>query len=107
MSSLSSAYTDSLCSGDIVEPTFIHSETFMAYLDTTAAKCGYTDYFEKYVTFPPQGLLPLPGHDVNGDPGCLLWEEIFNATLLVNPAFNVYRIFDTVSGAGPCGVNAR
>ncbi|KAF8335895.1 uncharacterized protein EI90DRAFT_3047467, partial [Cantharellus anzutake] len=26
--------------------------------------------------------------------GCLLWDDIANATLMVNPNFNVYRILD-------------
>ena len=28
-----------------------------------------------------------------------LWDEIFDAALIVNPAFDIYRIFDTVCGA--------
>ena len=47
--------------------------------------------------YPPRGLLPLPGESVEADPGCDLWTEIFNAALLINPAFNIYRIFDMVS----------
>lgn len=41
-------------------------------------------------------MLPLPGKSVEAARGCDLWDEIFNAALLVNPAFNIYRIFDTV-----------
>ncbi|CDO76356.1 hypothetical protein BN946_scf185011.g20 [Trametes cinnabarina] len=51
--------------------------------------------YEHHVTYPPKGLLPLPGRSVEADPGCDVWDEIFNAALSVNPAFNVYRIFDT------------
>ena len=50
----------------------------------------------KYVTYPPRGLLPLPGKSTEFDPGCDVWDEIFSAALLVNPAFNIYRIFDMV-----------
>ena len=32
----------------------------MAQLQNISDSCGYTDYFEKYVTYPPAGLLPLP-----------------------------------------------
>jgi len=42
---------------------------------------------------PPAAPFPLP-HMIN-DPACDVWDEIFNAALLVNPAFNIYRIFDT------------
>jgi carboxypeptidase D len=64
-----------------------------------AADCKYTGYVEKYVTYPPNGLLPLPGTSVEADEGCDVWDEIFNASLIVNPAFNLYRIFDTVSAS--------
>jgi hypothetical protein len=51
----------------------------------------------KYVTYPPQGLLPLPGTNVEFDEGCDVWDMILNASVIVNPAFNPYRIFDVVS----------
>lgn len=69
----------------------------MAELDKKAASCKYAGYMDKYVTYPPKGLLPLPGKSTDLDEGCDLWGEIFNASLIVNPAFNMYRIFDTVS----------
>ena len=75
---------------------FLRSKTFLAYLDKKNEECGYAGYLDKYLKYPPGGLLPLPGESVEADPGCDLWTEIFNATLLINPAFNVYRIFDVV-----------
>ncbi|KAI0368444.1 alpha/beta-hydrolase [Pilatotrama ljubarskyi] len=76
---------------------FSFNQTFMAHLNSVAARCGYTGYFQKHVTYPPRGLLPLPGNSTRADPGCDVWDEIFDAALAVNPAFNVYRIFDTWS----------
>jgi carboxypeptidase D len=67
----------------------------MKQIDAIAAQCHYTGYMEKYVTFPPKGPLPLPGTSTSADPDCDVWSLIFDAALLVNPAFNVYRIFDT------------
>jgi len=81
---------------DLLKLTFLMcSQTFLAHLDSVAAQCGYTDYMSKHVTYPPKGLLPLPGKSIFGDKGCDVWDMIFDAALLVNPAFNVYRIFDT------------
>ncbi|KAI0269342.1 Alpha/Beta hydrolase protein [Gloeopeniophorella convolvens] len=77
------------------ENVFALNQTFLAHLDSVAAACNYSDYMEKFVTYPPQGLLPLPGKSTENDPGCDVWDEIFSAALLVNPAFNIYRIFDT------------
>ena len=65
----------------------------MKQLDTIATQCNYAGYMEKYVTFPPKGPLPLP--ETSSDIRCDVWGLIFEAALLVNPAFNVYRIFDT------------
>lgn len=69
----------------------------MKYLDEQNKKCNYAGYLDKYLKYPPQGPLPLPGHDVEFDPGCDLWTDIYSAALVINPAFNIYRIFDMVS----------
>jgi len=74
---------------------FSLNETFMAHIQSVADSCGYTNYSETFVTFPPKGLLPVPGNNIEGTRSCQLWEQIFDAALLVNPAFNIYRIFDT------------
>lgn len=68
----------------------------MAHIDSIADSCGYTNYSATYVTFPPKGPLPLPGSSPEGARGCRVWDMIFDAAVLVNPAFNIYRIFDTV-----------
>ncbi|KAH9853295.1 hypothetical protein C2E23DRAFT_884894 [Lenzites betulinus] len=88
-------YVDGTSIPDDADRTAAHSETFSAYLDAAAASCGYTGYVKKYATYPPKGPLPLPGKSIEADPGCDLWTEIANAALMSNPAFNVYRIFDT------------
>jgi carboxypeptidase D len=69
----------------------------MAYLDKQAEVCHYAGYLEKYLHYPPIGSMPLPGNSTIADPGCDLWSDIFDAALLINPAFNIYRIFDVVS----------
>jgi carboxypeptidase D len=65
-------------------------------LDETAKQCNYAGYVDKYVTFPPKGPLPFLGTNTFANPGgpCDVWDEIVNATLIINPAFNIYRIFD-------------
>lgn len=68
----------------------------MAHLDAQAVACNYTGYFDRFVSFPPKGILPLPGNSVEAARGCDLWDEIFEAALIINPAFDIYRIFDTV-----------
>ncbi|KAF8120710.1 Alpha/Beta hydrolase protein [Boletus edulis] len=74
---------------------FSFNQTFLDYLDQTAAACNYTNYVSTYVTYPPNGLLPLPGNSVEFADGCDVWDDIFYAALIINPAFNIYRIWDT------------
>lgn len=68
----------------------------MNQVDVQAAQCGYTSYLTEHLTYPPRGKLPLPGSSTVFDPGCDVWTNIFNAALDINPAFNIFRIFDTV-----------
>jgi len=76
---------------------FSDSQTFLKHLDKKNKECKYAGYLDKHLKYPPTGLLPLPGQSVGADPGCDLWTEVYEAALLVNPAFNIYRIFDVVS----------
>jgi len=53
----------------------------MAQLRSISDKCGYTDYLEKFVTYPPAGQLPLPvatngTFDVTDE--CDIFDLIFN-----------------------------
>jgi len=77
------------------ENVFSFNQSFMATLDELAAKCNYAGYTAKFATYPPKGILPLPGKSTEADRGCDLWDMIFDAALIKNPAFNIYRIFDT------------
>ena len=84
----------------------------MEHLNQQAVRCGYSDYLENYLTYPPKGLIPLPGDgNVEISPGCDVWDEIFNAALVINPAFNIYHILDTVgsitSTAGTVHIHLR
>ncbi|KAF8261908.1 Alpha/Beta hydrolase protein [Lactarius quietus] len=63
------------------------SQSFLAQLDSVAETCNYADYMAT--------SLPLPGTDTQFDEGCDVWAMIFNAALIINPAFNPYRVFDT------------
>ncbi|KAF8257528.1 alpha/beta-hydrolase [Lactarius quietus] len=74
---------------------FALNQSFLAYIDQTADSCNYTSYLSKYLTYPPPPApFPLPGSSTVADPGCELRDEIIFAALILNPAFNLYRIFD-------------
>ncbi|KAH8833996.1 alpha/beta-hydrolase [Flagelloscypha sp. PMI_526] len=66
------------------EAQFALSEAEKAKFKKQAKDCGYLGYIDKYVKYPPQEIKD----------GCDIWSDIFEATLEVNPAFNIYRISD-------------
>ncbi|KAH9997007.1 Alpha/Beta hydrolase protein [Russula vinacea] len=71
----------------VSHPAFV-SQSFLAQIDQIADKCNYTSYLEKYLTYPPPPA-PFPLlTSIETDP------SIKSAALRLNPAFNVYRIFD-------------
>ncbi len=39
---------------------FPFNSSFSAQLQNISDSCGYTDYLDKFVTYPPAGQLPLP-----------------------------------------------
>ncbi|THH07732.1 hypothetical protein EW145_g3187 [Phellinidium pouzarii] len=72
--------------------------SFMSELQNISDTCGYTDYLDSFVTFPPAGPLPLP----NGTEGtfsavssCRIHSPIQRAIQSINPVFDVYRVSDT------------
>ena len=77
----------------------MYSQTFLSHLDSVAAGCNYSDYIANHLSYPPKGLLPLPGASPTLDQGssCDVWDEIATAAVLLDPGFNVYHILDTVS----------
>ncbi|KAI5118653.1 hypothetical protein M0805_002573 [Coniferiporia weirii] len=77
---------------------FPFNSSFLAELQNISDTCGYTDYLDKFVTFPPAGQLPLPVA-TNGTfsvvPSCRIHSPIQRAIQTLNPAFDVYRVSDT------------
>ncbi|KAJ7083109.1 alpha/beta-hydrolase [Mycena belliarum] len=84
---------------------FAFNQSFMAQLDAIAAECNYAGYVDKFATYPPApaGVLPLPGKSTEADRGCDVWDVVFDAALVKNPAFNIYHIWDTSILSDPLG----
>ena len=63
--------------------------SYLAQLKSLDESCGYADFREKYLTFPPSGVQPVsPDYpescDING--------LATNAAFPINPCFNSYEI---------------
>ncbi|KAH8646601.1 Alpha/Beta hydrolase protein [Tricladium varicosporioides] len=69
------------------------NESYIANITARAASCGYTDFFDKWTTeFPPSGKIPsAPDYR---QPGCDLYDDVYNAAYYVNPCFNIYHLTD-------------
>ncbi|KAB8338952.1 hypothetical protein FH972_021892 [Carpinus fangiana] len=76
---------------------FYLNSTFRKNIQDTNDRCGYTNYTNRYFTFPPPPrpwpeTSTLPGSD---DPACDVFSTVYEAALEVNPCFNIYHITDT------------
>ncbi|KAJ7594632.1 alpha/beta-hydrolase [Mycena floridula] len=79
---------------------FPFNSSFWDTLQNISDTCGYTDYLDKFVTYPPAGQLPFPAGVINGTLGsvsasCRMHSPIQRAVGLINPVFDVYRVSDT------------
>ena len=63
----------------------------MTHIQNQAARCGYTEFLNTYLAFPPAGKLPTPPEFAN----CDLWDEIYYAAIEINPCFDIYQIATT------------
>lgn len=74
------------------------NETFTRDVDKRARDCGYTDFMDEALTFPPKGHFALPP-SVNEtsvvNETCKLWLDVARAAIYVNPCFNPYHITES------------
>ena len=64
----------------------------MTFLNEQNQKCGYKDWLETALTYPPAGPIPAAPDPTRTD--CNMWGYIVSAALYVNPCFNIYHITD-------------
>ncbi|KAH8602242.1 Alpha/Beta hydrolase protein [Bisporella sp. PMI_857] len=78
---------------------FPFNDSYVEYIHNVSDACGYTDYMEKYLVFPPAGPQPstLPGTDETGatTDACSVFSSIFNEVFNVNPCFDIYQVATT------------
>ncbi|KAH7143783.1 Alpha/Beta hydrolase protein [Dactylonectria macrodidyma] len=75
------------------------NQSYLDALRWTHEHCNYSDYLEKYGTFPapqePFPILPDPYQDPSGNYTCDIFDYAYEGALAVNPCFNIYHITDT------------
>lgn len=71
------------------------NDTFTKHINERAKDCGFTDFMEEALTFPPKGPFAFPD-SVNAtavvDKNCSLWLDIARAAIYVNPCFDPYHV---------------
>ncbi|KAK1237372.1 hypothetical protein MKX08_002997 [Trichoderma sp. CBMAI-0020] len=60
----------------------------------THEDCGFAEFFDKYLVFPPSGIQPDLNSSIT-DKNCVsLQDQVFDQARLANPCFNWYNIID-------------
>jgi carboxypeptidase D len=71
------------------------NDTYMDSIRKKSEECGYADFIEDHLHFPPKAKLPS-APETKGKKGCdSLWPDIKAAAQIVNPCFNMYSISTT------------
>ncbi|KAJ9628170.1 hypothetical protein H2204_009430 [Knufia peltigerae] len=66
------------------------NDSYVSMLADMDKKCGYAQYREDYMHFPPNGTQPVTYLNTTADPDCDLWDNVYDTAYSVNPCFNVY-----------------
>ncbi|KUJ24427.1 putative pheromone processing carboxypeptidase [Mollisia scopiformis] len=106
---LSGAMTYDPCIGsfdyvqeEVVAVPFVHANnavlninsSYLAYLDGLDETCGYADFRNKYLQFPPTKHQPITYFSDENDYACDVFDMAVNAALNVNPCYNIYHVSD-------------
>jgi len=70
------------------------NESFVAELNKLHETCGYKEYVDKYLTFPPPSVQPPKFFNYSADASCDVFDMMDNAVLDVNPCFDIYEIVE-------------
>ncbi|KAI9703449.1 MAG: hypothetical protein M1820_005922 [Bogoriella megaspora] len=68
------------------------NDSYLATLESVHQSCGYADWFDKYLQFPPPGNQPEIG--IYDGSTCDIFDMYASAANEVNPCFNIYHIND-------------
>jgi carboxypeptidase D len=85
---------------DYWEGLFPFNDTFREEIHKRDKACGYTDWMNKYLVYPPKGHIPmpLPGGNATGvslEQCQNIFNDIFSAILYINPCFDIYQVATT------------
>lgn len=75
------------------------NDSTVALIANTSKECGYDEYTDKYLTFPPSGQQPdgcqgpgINAHCTDYLPGCDVFDLATSSIFDINPGFNIYQV---------------
>lgn len=68
------------------------NQSFMNKIAELDQSCGYAEFREQYMAFPPSGVQPHKYFNSTSDAGCDIWNTGYYEAYHPNPCFNVYEI---------------
>ncbi|KAF4637912.1 hypothetical protein G7Y89_g178 [Cudoniella acicularis] len=68
------------------------NDSYLDQLEELDEKCGYADFRDQYLSFPPDGVQLPKFFNHTSDLACDIWGQVNNAAWAPNPCFNVYQI---------------
>lgn len=71
---------------------FNFNETFMAELEHLHQSCGYADFIDKYLTFPPPKEQPPLFFNYTSMASCDVFDMVYNEIFNINPCFDLYEV---------------
>ncbi|KJK67289.1 Serine carboxypeptidase [Aspergillus parasiticus SU-1] len=71
---------------------FNFNSSFMSELEKLHDSCGYKDYLDEYLVFPPAGVQPQKFFNYTSDADCDVFDLISNEALVANSCFDIYEI---------------
>ncbi|KAJ5888364.1 hypothetical protein N7495_008405 [Penicillium taxi] len=71
---------------------FNFNASFMAELEQQHKSCGYEEYIDKYLTFPPPEVQPSLFFNYTSQADCDLFDIVSNEVYSSNPCFDLYEI---------------
>ncbi|CAL5872611.1 uncharacterized protein PFLUO_LOCUS6876 [Penicillium psychrofluorescens] len=71
---------------------FNFNETFMAELEYLHKACGYEEYIEKHLAFPPKEHQPPKFFNYTTQAKCDVFDLVYNEIFNINPCFDLYEI---------------
>jgi len=71
---------------------FNFNQSFMDQLQALHQSCGYADYIDRFLQFPPPGPQPPVYFNFTSEAACDVFDLIDNAVFDPNPCFDIYEI---------------